>query len=49
MKRYPSVGSLPLGGPRRAVAIGTFDGVHQGHREIIRTAVGRSESGEVAA
>ena len=39
MKRYPSVGSLPLGGPRRAVAIGTFDGVHLGHREIIRTAV----------
>jgi riboflavin kinase/FMN adenylyltransferase len=39
VKRYPSVGSLPLGGPRRAVAIGTFDGVHLGHREIIRGAV----------
>ena len=39
MKRYPSIGALPLGGPRRSVAIGTFDGVHLGHREIIATAL----------
>lgn len=28
-----------MGGPGRAVAIGAFDGVHLGHREIIRLAV----------
>lgn len=39
MKHYPSIGALPLGGPRRTIAIGTFDGVHLGHREIIGTAV----------
>ena len=33
------MGDLPLGGPRRAIAIGAFDGVHLGHREIIRRAV----------
>lgn len=35
MKTYASLGELPLGDHRRAVAIGTFDGVHLGHRAII--------------
>lgn len=39
MMRYGSLGDLPLGGPRRAVAIGTFDGVHVGHRAVIGRAV----------
>lgn len=38
MKTYQSLGELPLGGPRRAVAIGSFDGVHVGHRAVIATA-----------
>jgi riboflavin kinase / FMN adenylyltransferase len=36
---YRSFGDLPLGGPRRAVAIGTFDGVHVGHQAIISRAI----------
>jgi riboflavin kinase / FMN adenylyltransferase len=39
VRRYDSMGELPLGGPRRVVAIGTFDGVHLGHRAIIGRAV----------
>jgi riboflavin kinase/FMN adenylyltransferase len=39
VKRYHSIGELPLGGPRRVVAIGTFDGVHLGHRAIIGRAI----------
>ena len=39
MKTYRSMGELPLGGGRRAVAIGTFDGVHVGHRAVIGRAV----------
>ncbi len=39
MKRYASLGDLPLGGPRRSVAIGTFDGVHLGHQEVIGRAI----------
>lgn len=35
MKTYRSLGELPLGGSRRAIAIGTFDGVHLGHRAVI--------------
>ena len=38
MKIYASLGELPVGDRRRAVAIGTFDGVHLGHRAIIATA-----------
>ncbi|MDH3725172.1 MAG: adenylyltransferase/cytidyltransferase family protein, partial [Thermoleophilia bacterium] len=43
MKRYWSLGDLPLGGPRRVVAIGTFDGVHLGHREVIAQARDRAD------
>lgn len=39
MRRYGSLGDLPLGGPRRAVAIGAFDGVHLGHQAIIGRAI----------
>ena len=39
MRRYHSLGDLPLGGPRRVVAIGTFDGVHVGHQAVIRRAI----------
>ncbi len=39
MRRYRGIGELPMGGDARAVAIGAFDGVHLGHREIIRLAV----------
>lgn len=38
MRTYWSLGDLPLGGPRRVVAIGTFDGVHLGHQEVIAQA-----------
>ncbi|HMM48514.1 MAG TPA: bifunctional riboflavin kinase/FAD synthetase [Miltoncostaeaceae bacterium] len=39
MKYYGSLGELPLGGGRRVIAIGTFDGVHRGHRLIIGRAI----------
>lgn len=39
MRRYSSLGDLPLGGPRRVLAIGTFDGVHLGHQAIIGRAI----------
>lgn len=39
MRRYHSLGDLPLGGPRRVLAIGTFDGVHIGHQAVIRRAI----------
>ena len=42
MRRYQSFGDLPLGAPRRVVAIGTFDGVHVGHQAVIRQAIARA-------
>lgn len=39
MRRYQSLGDLPLGGPRRVLAIGTFDGVHVGHQAVIQRAI----------
>ena len=39
MRLYQSLGDLPLGGPRRVLAIGAFDGVHVGHQAIIGRAI----------
>ena len=42
MRRYQSLGDLPLGAPRRVVALGTFDGVHVGHQAVVRQAIERA-------
>jgi riboflavin kinase/FMN adenylyltransferase len=39
VRRYQSLGDLPLGAQRRVVAIGTFDGVHLGHQAVMRRAL----------
>jgi hypothetical protein len=44
MRLYQSLGDLPLGGPRRVVAIGAFDGVHLGHQAIIGQAIEEARS-----
>ena len=49
MRRYQSFGDLPLGAPRRVVAIGTFDGVHVGHQAVIRQAIARARERGVPA
>lgn len=49
MRRYQSLGDLPLGAPRRVVAIGTFDGVHLGHQAIIRRAIELAAERRLAA
>lgn len=36
MKVYRDTGALPPDGPGRAVTIGVFDGVHLGHRALLR-------------
>lgn len=49
MRRYRSLGELPMGRPCRAVAIGAFDGVHLGHQEIIRSAVEAARQGAMTS
>lgn len=49
MKRYRSLGELPMGATSRAVAIGAFDGVHLGHQEIIRSAVDAARRGAMSS
>lgn len=47
MRHYRGIGELPMGVTDRAVAIGAFDGVHLGHREIIRVAVEAARRGNM--
>ena len=49
MRRYGSLGDLPLGDTRRSVAIGVFDGVHVGHQAVIRLAVERARERGIPA
>jgi len=49
VKTYRSLGDLPIGEHRRAVAIGTFDGVHLGHRAVIGTAIREAEARGLAS
>jgi riboflavin kinase / FMN adenylyltransferase len=49
MKTYRSMGELPLGGARRVVAIGTFDGVHLGHQAILGRALELAHARGLAA
>jgi riboflavin kinase/FMN adenylyltransferase len=49
MRVYRSLDDVPAESPGRAVALGTFDGVHRGHRRVIGSAVDRArERGLVA-
>jgi riboflavin kinase/FMN adenylyltransferase len=49
MRVYRSLDDVPAQAPGRAVALGTFDGVHRGHRRVIGSAVDRArERGLVA-
>jgi len=50
MRVLRSLSQVPREPAGRALALGTFDGVHRGHREVIRSALGRArERGLVAA
>jgi riboflavin kinase / FMN adenylyltransferase len=50
MRGYRSLSDVPPASAGRAVALGTFDGVHLGHRRVIGSAVERArERGLVAA
>ena len=50
MRVYRSLSEVPAAPAGRALALGTFDGVHRGHRRVIGSAVERArERGLVAA
>ena len=42
MRIHRDHGSLPAAARGASVAIGNFDGVHRGHREVIRAAAGHA-------
>ena len=42
MRIHRDHASLPAAARGASVAIGNFDGVHRGHREVIRTAAGHA-------
>jgi riboflavin kinase/FMN adenylyltransferase len=42
MNVYKSLAEIPPAADGRSVALGTFDGVHRGHRSVIATAVDRA-------
>jgi riboflavin kinase/FMN adenylyltransferase len=45
MHVYRSLSDVPQAAPGRAVALGTFDGVHVGHRRVIGSALERARAG----
>ncbi|HVX45842.1 MAG TPA: bifunctional riboflavin kinase/FAD synthetase, partial [Mycobacteriales bacterium] len=49
MQRWRGVNDAPAGWGRCVVTIGVFDGVHQGHRHIIGTAIEQARKLEVPA
>lgn len=49
MNLYLDIPEAPLEGPDRVVSIGTFDGVHQGHQNLVgRTVAKARESGRLS-
>ena len=44
MRIHRDFAGLPAAARGASVAIGNFDGVHRGHREVIRTAAGHADA-----
>jgi riboflavin kinase / FMN adenylyltransferase len=49
MRIYRSLADVPAAPSGRAVALGTFDGVHLGHRKVIASALGRARERGLSA